>query len=97
MTIFEQAKARADEIAPPPVDRPFTAAATAFGFGLCVIGLFIALEWLGISDWLSWIAAALGYGGIAYADCFHGWSRNRRQYRDALEELKAQSGGPSLH
>jgi hypothetical protein len=97
MTIFEQAKARADTSAPPPADRPFTAAATAFGFGLFVIGLFVALEWLGVSDWVSWIGAGLGYGGIAYADCFHGWNRNRREYRDALEELKARSGEPWLH
>ena len=97
MTIFEDAKARADEIAPPPIDKPMTAAATAFGFGLFVTGLFVALEWLGIPAWVAWLVAALAYGGIAYADCQLGWNRNRQEYRDALEELKGQSGVPWVH
>ena len=97
MTIFEQAKARADEIAPPPVDKPLTAAATAFGFGLFVTGLFVALEWLGLPGWLAWLASALAYGGIAYADCLLGWNRNKREYREAMEELKGRVDGPSVH
>ena len=97
MTIFEQAKARADTIAPPPVDSPRAAAATAFGFGLFVIALFVALQWLGLSGWVAWLGAALAYGGMAYADCQLGWTRNHREYRDALDELKGQSGGPSMH
>ena len=97
MTIFEDAKARADEIAPPPVDKPMTAAATAFGFGLFVTGLFVALEWLGIPAWVAWLVAALAYGGIAYADCQLGWNRNRQEYREAMEALKGQSDGPSVH
>ena len=97
MTIFEQAKARADEIAPPPVDTPFAAAATAFGFGLFVTGLFVAFQWLGLSGWLAWFGAALAYGGIAYADCLLGWTRNRREYREAMEELKGRGDGPSMH
>ena len=86
MTIFEQAKARADALAPPPVDSPRTAAATAFGFGLFVAALFVALQWLGLSGWVAWLGAALAYGGIAYADCQLGWTRNRDAYREALEE-----------
>jgi len=97
MTIFEQAKARADEIAPPPVDKPFNAAATAFGFGLFVTGLFVALTWLGMSGWLAWIGAALAYGGVAYADCQLGWNRNRQEYREALEMLKGEADKPSVH
>ena len=97
MTIFETAKARADEIAPPPADQPLAAAATAFGFGLFVTGLFVALEWLGLPAWIAWMGSALAYGGIAYADCQLGWNRNQREYRDALEELKGQSSGPSVH
>lgn len=97
MTIFEQAKARADEIAPPPADQPVTAAATAFGFGLFVTALFVALEWLGLPGWIAWLAAALAYGGIAYADCQLGWNRNKREYREAMETLKQQSGAPSIH
>jgi hypothetical protein len=97
MTIFEQAKARADTIAPPPVDRPPAAAATAFGFGVGVVGLFVILQWLGVPLWLGWLATALAYGGIAWADCQLGWTRNREQYREALEELKERGGGPSMH
>jgi hypothetical protein len=97
MTIFEQAKARADEIAPPPADKPFAAAATAFGFGLFVTGLFVALEWLDIPAWVAWLGSALAYGGIAYADCQVGWNRNRAEYREALEVLKGQASRPSVH
>ena len=97
MTIFEQAKARADEIAPPPADQPLTAAATAFGFGLFVTGMFVAFEWLGIPPWVAWLAAALAYGGIAYADCQLAWNRNKREYREAMETLKQQTATPSVH
>lgn len=97
MTIFEAAKARADTIAPPPHDKPPVAAATAFGFGLGVIGLFALLQWLGVPFWLGWLASALAYGGIAWADCQLGWTRNREQYREALEELKGQGTGPLMH
>lgn len=97
MTIFEQAKARADSVAAPPVDTPRVAAATAFGFGVAVIGVFIALQWLGLPLWLTWLGAALAYGGVAYADCQLGWNSNRREYREALEELKQRGGGPSVH
>lgn len=44
MDIFAQAKARADETAPQPADKPVAAAVAAFGFGLLVIGIFIALQ-----------------------------------------------------
>jgi hypothetical protein len=97
MTPFDQAKARADEIAPPPPDKPPTAAATAFGFGLGVIGLFAMLQWLGVPLWLAWLASALAYGGIAWADCQLGWTRNRDAYREALDELKGRGEGPSMH
>jgi hypothetical protein len=97
MTIFEAAKARADETAPAPHDTPRAAAAIALGFGLAVIALFIALEWMGLPRWAAWGGAALAYGGIAWADCQHGWTRNREAYREAMETLKAQGGGPSVH
>ncbi len=97
MTIFEQAKSRAANIAPPPVDTPRAAAATAFGFGIAVIGVFIVLQWLALPLWLAWLGSALAYGGIAYADCQLGWNRNRQHYREAMEELKGQPGGPSVH
>ena len=97
MTIFEQAKARADALAPPPVDTPRTAAATAFGFGVAVIGVFIVLQWLGLPLWLAWLGAALAYGGIAYADCQLAWTRNAREYREAMEEMKGRGEGPSMH
>jgi hypothetical protein len=97
MTIFDQAKARADERAPPPVEQPRNAAAIAFGFGLFVIGLYLALQWIGLSSWIAWLASAAIYGGIAYADCHHGWARNRQEYREAMEELKERTGGQSVH
>lgn len=97
MTIFEQAKARADEIAPPPAEQPRTAAAIAFGFGLFVIGLFVAMQWMGLSPWVAWIAAAVVYGGIAYADCQLGWNRNRAEYRNAMDVLKGEAIRPSVH
>jgi hypothetical protein len=97
MTIFDQAKARADEIAPPPSDKPPTAAATAFGFGVGVIGLFAMLQWLGVPLWLAWLASALAYGGIAWADCQLGWTRNREAYRESMAELKGHGDGPSVH
>ena len=97
MTIFEQAKGRADAAAPPPLDRPPAAAATAFGFGLFVTGLFVALQWIGLPGWLAWLGAAAGYGAIAYGDCLIGWNRNAREYREALEELKVRPGPSSLH
>lgn len=97
MNIFEQAKARADELAPPPHETPRTAAAIAFGFGIAVIALFIALQWVGLPQWLAWAGAALAYGAIAWADCQHGWTRNKREYREALETLKGSGSGPSVH
>jgi hypothetical protein len=97
MTTFEKAKARADEIAPPPADKPLAAAATAFGFGLLVTGLFVALEWLGFPAWIAWLGSALAYGGIAYADCQLGWNRNKREYREAMEILKGEANAPSVH
>lgn len=97
MDIFAQAKIRANEIAPPPVDRPIAAAATAFGFGLLVTGLFIALQWLGLPAWMAWLGSAIAYGGIAYVDCLVGWNRNTREFHDALADLKAQPAEPSLH
>lgn len=97
MTIFEQAKARADAVAPRPADTPRAAAATACGFGIAVIGVFIALQWLGASLWLAWTGSVLAYGGIAYADCQLGWTRNRDEYREALETLKGEAVPPSMH
>lgn len=97
MTIFEQAKAHADEAAPSPHETPRMAAATAAGFGLAVIALFVALQWVGVPAWIAWTASALAYGGIAYADCRMGWQRNAREYRDALDGLKARPGPSSVH
>ncbi len=96
MTPFDHAKARADEIAPAPVDTPLAAAATAFGFGLFVVFLFLALQWLGAPGWLAWTGAAVGYAAIAYGDCLLGWNRHKREYKDALADLKAQLPS-SLH
>jgi hypothetical protein len=98
MTPFEQAKARADEIAPAPADTPIAAAATAFGFGLLVIFLFLAGQWLGAPDWLAWLGAAAIYAAIAYGDCLLGWNRHRAEYKQALADLKdAGAGVSSLH
>lgn len=98
MTIFEAAKARADETAPAPQDTPIAAAATAFGFGLFVIFLFLAIQWLGAPTWAAWVGAALAYGAIAYGDCLLGWNRHRAEYRQALADLKdAGVGASSLH
>ncbi len=97
MTPFERAKTHADEIAPAPVDTPLAAAATAFGFGLFVVFLFLALKWLGAPDWASWGGAALGYAAIAYGDCALGWNRHRREYAQALADLKAEAPWRSLH
>lgn len=94
MDIFEQAKARAHDIAPPPPDQPVAASLTAFGFGLLVVGIFIALQWLGLPVWMSWVGSAIAYGGIAYADCQLAWNRNRREVQEALADLKA---GRSVH
>ena len=97
MDIFEQASARASETAPAPIDRPLTAAATASGFGLVVIAMFVLLETIGLPGWLCWLGAAAAYGGIAYLDCMIGWNRHKRVFQDALADLKDQSSGPSLH
>jgi hypothetical protein len=97
MNPFEHAKARADEVAPAPVDTPLAAAATAFGFGLLVVFLFLALQWLDAPGWLAWTGAALGYAAIAYGDCLIGWNRHKREYRDALAELKDARPPQSLH
>lgn len=97
MTIFERAKARADEVAPAPVDTPIAAAATAFGFGLFVIFVFLALRWLGTPEWVAWVGAAAAYAGIAYGDCLLGWNRHKREYQDALADLKGQAPPRSLH
>ena len=97
MTPFDQAKARADEIAPAPADTPVAAAATAFGFGLLVIFLFLALEWLGAPTWVAWAGAAIAYAAIAYGDCLLGWNRHKAEYKDALEELKANAPPRAMH
>jgi fatty acid desaturase len=97
MTPFDQAKARADEIAPAPADTPVAAAATAFGFGLLVIFLFLAIQWLGAPDWVAWLGAAAIYAAIAYGDCVLGWNRHKAEYKEALEELKANAPPRSMH
>ncbi len=95
--IFERAKARADDAAPAPADRPVAAALTAFGFGLFVVGLYIAMQWLGLRDGMAWAGAAAGYAAIAYGDCHIGWQRHRREYHEALADLKEQSPPRSVH
>jgi hypothetical protein len=97
MTIFEQAKARADETAPAPQDTPIAAAATAFGFGLFVIFLFLAIQWLEATTWVAWIGAAIAYAAIAYGDCLLGWNRHRTEYKQALADLKSEGGHSALH
>ncbi len=92
MNIFEQAKLRADEIAPAPTDKPITAALTAVGFGLFVTGIYIALVWCGLPSWMAWIGSALIYGIIGYGDSILGWRRHKQEFHEALEDLKAQSG-----
>jgi hypothetical protein len=98
MTIFERAKSRADTISPPPADRPLAAATTAFGFGVLVMALFIALQWIGLPFWIALLGAALIYGAIAYADCALGWHHNAMEYREALKDLKEEGAAqiPSL-
>lgn len=96
MDIFAQAKARADEIAPEPADKPAAAAIAAFGFGLLVTGIFIALEWMGFAVWMSWLGAAAAYAAIAYGDSVLGWSRHKRVFQEALRDLK-ETSGTSLH
>lgn len=91
MDIFALAKARADEIAPQPSDTPVAAAAAAFGFGLLVTGIFIAIEWMGLATWIGWLGAAAAYAAIAYGDCVLGWTRHKRVFHEALEELKETS------
>ncbi len=97
MTIFDQAKARADEIAPAPADTPIAAAATAFGFGLLVVFIYFALTWLGAPYWAAWAGAAAAYAGIAYGDCLLGWNRHRAEYKEALAELKLTAPPRSMH
>jgi hypothetical protein len=97
MTPFDQAKARADEIAPAPQDTPIAAAATAFGFGLLVIFMFLAIQWLGAPYWVAWAGAAVAYAGIAYGDCLLGWNRHKAEYKEALEDLKASAPPRSMH
>lgn len=97
MNLFEEANARALEIAPPPPDRPLAAALTAFGFGLVVVALFITLQWLGLPTWVSWTGSALAYSILAYVDCALAWTRHRREYREALEDLKGDRTAPSVH
>ena len=92
MNIFEQARSRADEIAPAPVDKPIAAGLTAVGFGLLVTGIYIALIWCGLPSWMAWFGSALIYGAIGYGDSIIGWRRHRREFHEALEDLKAQSG-----
>jgi hypothetical protein len=97
MDLFEQAKAQADDDAPPPVDKPVAAAATAFGFGMLVVGVFLALQGLGLPVWMAWAGSALVYGGIAYADCLFAWRRHRRAFHDALADLKDGPSARSIH
>lgn len=92
MNIFEQAKTRADDVAPAPADKPITAGLTAVGFGLLVTGIYIALVWCGLPAWMAWIGSALIYGAIGYGDSLIGWSRHKREFHEALDDLKAQSG-----
>jgi hypothetical protein len=96
MNIFEKAKTQADAVAPPPADRPIAAGLTAFGFGILVVGFFIALQWSGLPFWLSWIGAAVLYGGIGYLDCVMAWRRHREEFHNALSEAK-DSSRSSLH
>ena len=97
MNIFEKAKAHADDVSPPPPDQPNAAALTAFGFGLLVVGMFIALQWLGLPPWMAWIGAAVLYGAIGYLDCLMAWKRHRQEFHDALADAKEGSSRPSLH
>lgn len=97
MNIFEAAKSHADAEAPAPVDTPVAAALTALGFGLFVVGAFLAIRWFGAREWLAWIGAATLYAAIAYVDCLFGWRRHAREYRQRLADLKAERSGPSIH
>jgi hypothetical protein len=97
MDIFEAAKAHADGTAPAPVDRPVAAALTATAFGLFVIGVFFAIRWFGVPEWVAWIAAAAIYGLIAYGDCRLGWHHHRRAYQQRLADLRAETPARSLH
>ena len=97
MTIFDRAKAHANETAPAPVDTPVAAAATAFGFGLLVIFIFLALQWLGAPDWAAWLGAAAAYAAIAYGDCRIGWNRHTTAYKDALADLKTGAPPSAMH
>ena len=97
MDPFEQAAKIASEVAPAPPDRPLVAALTAAGFGILVVGLFVVLQSVGLSLWLCWLGSAAAYGAIAYLDCQLGWRRHRREYHVALEALKAERAGHSLH
>ena len=97
MDVFERAKAKADESAPPPADEPIAAAAVAFGFGLLVIGIYFALLWLGLSQGMAWLGAAVAYATIAYADCALAWRRYRQALRDALADLKTETDATRLH
>jgi uncharacterized protein involved in cysteine biosynthesis len=97
MDIFEAAKTHADAEAPAPVDRPLAAALTALGFGLFVIGVFLAIRWIGAVEWVAWIAASLIYAGIAYGDSVLGWARHRREYQQKLAELRSERSTVSLH
>jgi prepilin signal peptidase PulO-like enzyme (type II secretory pathway) len=97
MNVFDRARARADQVSPPPPDQPNAAALTAFGFGLLVIGMFIALQWIGMPLWMAWIGAAALYGAIGYFDCLMAWKRHRQEFHDALADAKDGAPGPSLH
>lgn len=97
MNLFEEANVRALEIAPPPPDRPVAAAGTALGFGVVVVGVFITLQWLGLPTWASWTGSAVAYATIAYVDCALAWKRHRREYREALDDLKGEKAAPSVH
>ena len=72
-------------------------ALTALGFGFVVVAVFITLQWLGLPTWASWTGSALAYAAIAYVDCALAWKRHRREYREALEDLKGERAAPSLH
>lgn len=88
--LFAEARARAAEIAPEPAETPLSAALTAGGFGLAVIGLYAVLMWLGMPGWLAWLAGAAAYAAIAWADSAVAWRRHVAQVHAALADLKEQ-------
>lgn len=85
--VMEQARKRADDIAPLPSDSPGTAATKGAGAAFGISLIFLVLERADI-----WVAAAIAIfvsATVMFLESKQKWDRHHREYREALHHFNS--------